>query len=82
MATFGAYNYRNGAQRSSLKVDRPISVNPNPKSVVKSKLLPTSGLRRNSTGSLGSATGASKDNAGGWFMSFFCMDVCYLCISF
>ncbi|KAF3448430.1 hypothetical protein FNV43_RR09143 [Rhamnella rubrinervis] len=64
MATSGGYNYRNGTQRSSLKVDRPLSVNSNPKAAVKSKSLPASGLRRNSTGSLGGVTGASKDDAG------------------
>lgn len=72
MATSGGYNYRNGTQRSSLKVDRPLSVNSNPKSSVKSKSLPASGLRRNSAGSLGGVTGASKDDAGGWSLLFFC----------
>lgn len=72
MATSGGYNYRNGTQRGSLKVDRPLSVNSNPKSVVKSKSLSGSGVRRNSTGSLVGATGASKDDAGGWFLALLC----------
>lgn len=64
MAASGGHNYRDATQRSSVKVDRPLSANSNPKSYVKSKpLLPP---RRNSTGSIGSgATGAaSKDNTG------------------
>ncbi|XP_062029241.1 kinesin-like protein KIN-UA [Rosa rugosa] len=62
MAASGGYNYRDATtQRSSFKVDRPLSVNSNPKSAVKSKpLLPP---RRNSTGSIGGAA-ASKDNTG------------------
>ncbi|XP_048320249.2 kinesin-like protein KIN-UA isoform X1 [Ziziphus jujuba] len=64
MATSGGYNYRNGTQRGSLKVDKPLSVNSNTKSVVKSKPLSASGVRRNSTGSLGGATGPPKDDAG------------------
>ncbi|KAM5572700.1 kinesin-like protein KIN-UA [Rosa sericea] len=67
MAASGGYNYRDATtQRSSFKVDRPLSVNSNPKSAVKSKpLLPP---RRNSTGSIGggaaAAGAASKDNTG------------------
>lgn len=64
MAASGGHNYRDATQRSSVKVDRPLSANSNPKSSVKSKpLLPP---RRNSTGSIGGgATGAaSKDNTG------------------
>ncbi|PQQ19948.1 kinesin-like protein KIN-UA [Prunus yedoensis var. nudiflora] len=53
MAASGGYNYRDGTQRSSHKVDRPLSINSNPKSSVKSKALPASGPRRNSTGSIG-----------------------------
>ncbi|KAE8055178.1 hypothetical protein FH972_012039 [Carpinus fangiana] len=64
MATSGGGNYRNGTYRSSLKVDKPLSLNSNPKSSVKSKPVPSSGPRRNSTGSLGAATGAAKDDAG------------------
>ncbi|KAK7822062.1 kinesin-like protein kin-ua [Quercus suber] len=62
MATSGGGNYRNGTHKSSMKVDRSLSLNSNPKSSVKSKSLPSSGPRRNSTGSL--AGGAAKDNAG------------------
>lgn len=68
MAASGGHNYRDATQRSSVKVDRPLSANSNPKSSVKSKpLLPP---RRNSTGSIGGgATGAaSKDNTGGGFL--------------
>ncbi|KAI4327053.1 hypothetical protein L6164_019556 [Bauhinia variegata] len=66
MATSGVHNYRNGthSHRSSLKVDRPLSVNSNPKSLLKSKPLPANGPRRNSTGSINSTTAASKDDAG------------------
>lgn len=51
-ASGGGYNYRNGNQRSSLKVDKPLSVNSNPKNSLKSKPLSSSGgvVRRNSTG--------------------------------
>jgi kinesin family protein 5 len=73
MATSGGGNYRNGTYRSSLKVDKPLSLNSNPKSSVKSKPVQSSGPRRNSTGSLGAATGAAKDEAGGEFV------VCCLC---
>ncbi|KAF3967133.1 hypothetical protein ACB098_10G054700 [Castanea mollissima] len=62
MATSGGGNYRNGTHKSSMKVDRSLSLSSNPKSSVKSKSLPSSGPRRNSTGSL--AGGAAKDNAG------------------
>ncbi|KAL6182062.1 hypothetical protein ACLB2K_043485 [Fragaria x ananassa] len=65
MAASGGYNYRDATtQRGSVKVDRPLSVNSNPKSSVKSKpLVPP---RRNSTGSVagGGAGAASKDNTG------------------
>ncbi|GMY30131.1 kinesin-like protein KIN-UA [Fagus crenata] len=61
MATSGG-NYRNGTHKSSMKVDRSLSLNSNPKPSVKSKSLPSSGPRRNSTGSL--AGGAAKDDAG------------------
>ncbi|KAI4315323.1 hypothetical protein L6164_028147 [Bauhinia variegata] len=66
MATSGVHNHRNGthSHKSSLKVDRPLSVNSNPKSHLKSKPLASTGLRRNSTGSLTSSTAASKDDAG------------------
>ncbi|KAM1024713.1 hypothetical protein ACFX2C_037968 [Malus domestica] len=69
MAASGGYNYRDGSQRGALRVDRPLSVNSNPKSSVKSKSLPASGPRRNSTGSTGGggATGAAaskNDNTG------------------
>ncbi|KAL6181936.1 hypothetical protein ACLB2K_048583 [Fragaria x ananassa] len=68
MAASGGHNYRDATtQRGSVKVDRPLSVNSNPKSSVKSKpLVPP---RRNSTGSVaGGGTGAaSKDNTGGGF---------------
>lgn len=77
MATSGGANYRNGTHRSSLKVDRPLSVNSNPKSSLKSKTLSSSGPRRNSTGSLGASTGAAKDDAGGRFVrGFSCL--CWL----
>ncbi|XP_077245720.1 kinesin-like protein KIN-UB [Tasmannia lanceolata] len=45
-------NYRNGTPKSSLKVDKPLSVNSNIKPSVKSKPSPTSALRRSSPGSL------------------------------
>ncbi|KAF5478398.1 hypothetical protein F2P56_004960 [Juglans regia] len=64
MATSGGGSYRNGTHRSSLKVDRPLSMNSNPKTSVKSKPLSSSGPRRSSTGSIGAATGAAKDDAG------------------
>lgn len=69
MATSGGGNYRNGTHKSSMKVDRSLSLNSNPKPSVKSKSLPSSGPRRNSTGSL--AGGAAKDNAGGEFCGFY-----------
>ena len=69
MATSGGGNYRNGTHKSSMKVDRSLSLNSNPKPSVKSKALPSSGPRRNSTGSL--AGGAAKDNAGGEFCGFY-----------
>ncbi|KAG6688825.1 hypothetical protein I3842_11G144200 [Carya illinoinensis] len=49
MATSGGGSYRNGTHRNSLKVDRPFSMNSNPKTSVKSKPLSSSGLRRSST---------------------------------
>ncbi|KAJ7944824.1 Kinesin-like protein [Quillaja saponaria] len=64
MATAGGNSYRNGTHRNSLKVDRPLSVNSNPKTSIKSKPLPVSGQRRSSTGSINGTTGASKDDAG------------------
>lgn len=67
MATSGGGSYRNGTHRNSLKVDRPFSMNSNPKTSVKSKPLSSSGLRRSSTGSIG----AAKDDAGGEFLRFF-----------
>lgn len=73
MATSGGYNYRNGTQKGSLKVDKPLSVNSNPKSSVKSKPLSASGVRRSSTGSIGGSPAAAKDDAGGWFMRFSCL---------
>ncbi|KAA8521939.1 hypothetical protein F0562_012747 [Nyssa sinensis] len=70
MANTGG-GYRNGTQKGALKVDRPLSLNSNPKSTsssFKSKLSSAapaaSGVRRSSTGSLGGSTGASKDDAG------------------
>ncbi|KAG2681382.1 hypothetical protein I3760_11G141700 [Carya illinoinensis] len=60
MATSGGGSYRNGTHRNSLKVDRPFSMNSNPKTSVKSKPLSSSGPRRSSTGSIG----AAKDDAG------------------
>ena len=70
MAASGGYNYRDGGQRGALRVDRPLSVNSYPKSSVKSKSLPASGPRRNSTGSTGGggsagAAAAKNDNTGG-----------------
>ncbi|KAA8522301.1 hypothetical protein F0562_012974 [Nyssa sinensis] len=63
--------YRNGVQKGTVKVDRPLSLNSNPKSTsssFKSKTslaAPTaSGVRRSSTGSLGGSIGASKGDAG------------------
>ncbi|EXC17833.1 Armadillo repeat-containing kinesin-like protein 3 [Morus notabilis] len=61
-ASGGGFNYRNGTQRSSLKVDRPLSVNSNPKNSVKSKPLSSSAVvRRNSTGSIAASP---KDDTG------------------
>lgn len=57
MATF-----RNGTHKSSAKIDRPYSVNSNPKtSSLKSK---PSGLRRSCPGSLNGSTAAAKEDAG------------------
>ncbi|XP_040990212.1 kinesin-like protein KIN-UA isoform X2 [Juglans microcarpa x Juglans regia] len=65
MATSGGgSSYRNGTPRGSLKVDRPLSVNSNPKTSVKSKPFSSSGPRRSSTGSIVSSTGAANDDAG------------------
>ncbi|KDP25576.1 hypothetical protein JCGZ_20732 [Jatropha curcas] len=70
MATSGVGSYRNGnhSSRNSLsnnsKVDRPLSLNSNPKNSFKSKSLPTSGLRKSAPGSLGGASGAAKDGTG------------------
>ncbi|KAF7810243.1 kinesin-like protein KIN-UA isoform X1 [Senna tora] len=67
MATSGGSgNVRNGTHthRTSLKADRPTSVNSNPKNHVKSKPVSASGQRRNSTGTMSSAPAASKDDAG------------------
>lgn len=65
----GGFNYRNGTQRSSLKVDRPLPVNSNPKNSVKSKPLSSSAVvRRNSTGSIAASP---KNDTGGSFLSYF-----------
>ncbi|XP_054810704.1 kinesin-like protein KIN-UA isoform X2 [Prosopis cineraria] len=66
MATSGGSNVRNGTHsyRTSLKSDRPLSANTNPKNHVKSKALSSTGQRRNSTGTIGSASAASKDDVG------------------
>ncbi|KAM2008558.1 hypothetical protein ACFX1R_004195 [Malus domestica] len=69
MVASGGYNYRDGSQRGALRVDRPLSVNSNPKSSVKFKSLPVSGPRRNSTGSTGGggaigAAASKNDNTG------------------
>uniref|UniRef100_A0A2C9WAH6 Vacuolar protein 8 n=1 Tax=Manihot esculenta TaxID=3983 RepID=A0A2C9WAH6_MANES len=71
MAATGFGNYRNGTQSSrtslgsSNKVDKPLSVNSNPKNPsLKSKSLNSSGLRKSAPGSLGASTGAAKDDAG------------------
>ncbi|XP_028785370.1 kinesin-like protein KIN-UA isoform X1 [Neltuma alba] len=67
MATSGGSNVvRNGTHnyRSSLKPDRPLSANSNPKNHVKSKPLSSTGQRRNSTGTIGGSSAASKDDAG------------------
>lgn len=66
MATSGGSNVRNGTHsyRNSLKSDRPLSANTNPKNHVKSKALSSTGQRRNSTGTIGSASAASKDDVG------------------
>ncbi|KAI9082692.1 hypothetical protein K1719_035266 [Acacia pycnantha] len=66
MATSGGGNVRNGTHnyRSSLKSDRPLSANSNLKNHVKSKPLSSTGQRRNSTGTIGSASAASKDDDG------------------
>lgn len=79
MATLGGggNSYRNGTHRGSLKVDRPLPVNSNPKTSVKSKPFSSSGPRRNSTGSIGATTGAAKDDAGGEPVFFF-FGLCWL----
>ncbi|KAK2664736.1 hypothetical protein Ddye_003310 [Dipteronia dyeriana] len=63
-----ANNYRNGSSHRTplTKTDRPLSVNSNAKGVVKSKPLPSSGLRKSSPASLGSAAAAAaaKDDTG------------------
>ena len=70
----GGGNYRNGTLRNSLKgttttaTDRPLPVNSNPsKPALKNKSLSSvgvsSGLRKNSPGSLGGGT--AKGDAGG-----------------
>ncbi|XP_052211329.1 kinesin-like protein KIN-UB [Diospyros lotus] len=64
--------YRNGVQKGALKLDRPLSLNSNPKSSPSSsssssslKSKPGSGPRRSSTGSIGSGGSSSgKDVAG------------------
>lgn len=79
MAASGGYNYRDGTQRSSHKVDRPLSLNSNPKSSVKSKALPASGPRRNSTGSIGgggAGPATSKNDTGGEFRILGCDAFC------
>ncbi|KAG7953286.1 hypothetical protein I3843_12G101900 [Carya illinoinensis] len=63
-ASGGGSSYRNGTYRGSLKVDRPLSVNSNPKTSVKPKPFSSSGPRRSSTGSIGASTGAACDDAG------------------
>ena len=69
MATSGG-NYRNGTHKSSMKVDRSLSLNSNPKPSVKSKSLPSSRPHCNSTGS--PCGGAAKDNAEGQFFASLC----------
>ncbi|KAK4280105.1 hypothetical protein QN277_011773 [Acacia crassicarpa] len=66
MATSGGGNVRNGTHnyRSSLKSDRPLSANSNLKNHVKSEPLSSTGQRRNSTSTIGSASAASKDDDG------------------
>ncbi|KAG2677491.1 hypothetical protein I3760_12G100000 [Carya illinoinensis] len=63
-ASGGGSSYRNGTYRGSLKGDRPLSVNSNPKTSVKPKPFSSSGPRRSSTGSIGASTGAACDDAG------------------
>lgn len=70
-ASGGGSSYRNGTYRGSLKVDRPLSVNSNPKTSVKPKPFSSSGPRRSSTGSIGASTGAACDDAGGEVVWFF-----------
>jgi len=82
MATSGGGNHRNGTYRSSLKVDKPLALNSNSKSSVKSKPLSSSGPRRNSTGSLGAATGAAKDDAGGEFVVGFAVFAEFMSLKF
>lgn len=67
MATTTTGTHRNGNySRNSLttnnnKVEKPVSVNSNPKSSLKFKSLPGSGLRKSAPASLG----AAKDDTGG-----------------
>lgn len=71
MATAAGSSYRNGAYRSSLRVDntgRPFSVNQNqnPKSSLKAKTSQGSGIRKSSPAALGGGSaGAVKDDGGG-----------------
>ncbi|KAF8379334.1 hypothetical protein HHK36_028768 [Tetracentron sinense] len=64
-----SFNYKNGTPKGTMKVERPLFVNSNIKSSVKSKPSPAptsaSGLRRSCPGSLGGSTGIAKDDAGG-----------------
>jgi len=63
--TAGVYrngNYsRNSLSTNTNKVEKPLSVNSNPKNSLKSKSLPGSGLRKSAPPSLG----AAKDDTGG-----------------
>ncbi|XP_077235572.1 kinesin-like protein KIN-UB [Tasmannia lanceolata] len=57
-------SYRNGTTKSSLKVDRPLSLNSNIKPSIKPKPSLNSGLRRSTAGSLGVAPAGGKEDAG------------------
>ncbi|KAK4740832.1 hypothetical protein SAY87_024420 [Trapa incisa] len=68
MAAAAGSSFRNGAHRSSLRVDnngRPLSMNQNPKSSLKTKALQGSGTRKSSPAALGGGSAGSLKDDGG-----------------